>query len=455
MDVLIAGGGISGLSLAFLLLKSRPDIDVTVFESEPRTGGKIWTEKHNGYTLEGGVNGFLDNRPKTLELAGMLGLPPLSSSDKARKRFIYKEGSLRQIMESPLGFITSDLLSLSGKLRLLYEAVAPRGCEDDETLRDFAVRRLGREAFETLIEPMATGIYAGDAEKLSLKSCFPKINNLEMLHGSLLVGMVKMKLAAGKTGREVSAGPGGKLTSFDGGMESLIAALRDSLGNRIKTGVRVVSVDKTGDGYTVALGNTETVTAQRVVLATPAYATAEILRDFDSSMPKELSKIPYPSVMVMCMGFKRESFTEDFDAFGFLVPSKENRKILGTLCDSCIFPGRAPEGRVLLRTMTGGARASESAAMWSDEKAEDVVLGELSEIMRVKGIPELVKIYRHEKAIPQYNVGHAAILARITESLKKHEGLYLHGNSYKGIGVNDCIEGSFKLSTEILNSMNT
>ncbi|MBF0464101.1 MAG: protoporphyrinogen oxidase [Nitrospirae bacterium] len=452
MDVLIAGGGISGLSLAYLLLRSRPELDVAVYESETKTGGKIWTEKHDGYTLEGGVNGFLDNRPNTLELADMLNLQPLSSSDKARKRYIYKDGKLRQVMESPLGFMTSDLLSLSGKLRLLYEAVAPRNCQDDETLRDFAVRRLGREAFETLIEPMASGIYAGDASKLSLKSCFPKINNLEQTYGGLIRGMVRMKWDARKSKREVSAGPGGKLTSFEGGMGSLIAALKENLGQRVKTSTKVVSIDKAESGYVVTLDNGETVTAGRVVLSTPAYASAEILRDFDASMTRELAQIPYPSVAVVCMGFKVESFTQVFDGFGFLVPSVANKRILGTLCDSCIFPGRAPEGFILLRTMIGGARASESANK-SDAELTTLVMEEISSVMGIQGEPELARIYRHQRAIPQYNVGHATILERLQQLQRKHSGLYLHGNSYKGIGVNDCIESSFKLSGEILNSM--
>ncbi|QWR76185.1 protoporphyrinogen oxidase [Candidatus Magnetomonas plexicatena] len=452
MDVLIAGGGISGLSLAFLLLKSRPELNVVVYESEPKLGGKIWTEKQDGYTLEGGVNGFLDNRPKTLELANMLNLEPLSSSDTARKRYIYKGGGLRQIMDSPLGFMTSDLLSLRGKLRLLYETVAPRNCQDDESLRDFAVRRLGREAFETLIEPMASGIYAGDATKLSLKSCFPKINNLEQAYGGLIRGMVRMKWDARKSRREVSAGPGGKLTSFEGGMGSLIDALKEKLGQRVKTGAKIVSIDKAQSGYTVTLDNGKTVSADRVVLSTPAYASAEIVRDFDASMTRELAKIPYPSVAVVCMGFKTDSFKQVFDGFGFLVPSVANTRILGTLCDSCIFPGRAPEGFLLLRTMIGGARASELANK-SDSELTTLVMEELSSIMGIQGEPELIKIYRHERAIPQYNVGHAAILDRLQQLQRKHIGLYLHGNSYKGIGVNDCIESSFKLSGEILNSM--
>jgi oxygen-dependent protoporphyrinogen oxidase len=222
MRLVIIGGGISGLSLGYLLKASGgPSMDITVLESEEKPGGKIWTDRSGGFLCEWGVNGFLDNKPKTLELARELALEPLRSSDAARKRFVYIGGRLRQLPESPVAFLRSGLLSPLGKLRIFAEAVIPRGGKAEESLADFARRRLGREAFEKLIDPMASGIYAGDPEDLSLKSCFPRINELEENYGSLIRGMLKLKKRTGKA----TAGPGGTLTSFFDGMQSFTDAL--------------------------------------------------------------------------------------------------------------------------------------------------------------------------------------------------------------------------------------
>ncbi|MBA3060129.1 MAG: protoporphyrinogen oxidase [Nitrospirae bacterium] len=448
--IVIVGGGISGLSLAYALLESDPSADVVVFESEKRPGGKIWTEKVNGFLCEGGVNGFLDNRPKTLELASKLLLNPLRSSDAARKRYVFSDGKLRLLPESPLSFLSSDLLSLYGRLRVMYEFFAPRGRAEDETLADFARRRLGKEAYEKLIDPMASGIYAGNPELLSLKSCFPKICELEEKYGSLIKGMIKLQGDAKKSGKpKVGAGPGGVLTSFHSGMEMMIDSMKSFLKERLRVGNKVVSVERKNKGYAVHLSDGMIVEAEIVVIASPAYSAAEILRNLDRSLSSVLSEIPYPSVSVVCFGYRKERIANKLDGFGFLIPYKERRKILGALWDSSIFPGRAPDGYVLLRSMVGGARASE-LAMQDDSRLMDIVAEELGHIMDIKVQPDFVKNYRHEKAIPQYNIGHDRKLKTVDEMLLKYKNLYLTGNAYRGIGINDCIENSYKLAETII-----
>lgn len=448
--IVIVGGGISGLSLAYALLESDPSADVVVFESEKRPGGKIWTEKINGFLCEGGVNGFLDNRPKTLELASKLLLNPLRSSDAARKRYVFSDGKLRLLPESPLSFLSSDLLTLYGRLRVVYEFFAPRGSSDDETLADFARRRLGKEAYEKLIDPMASGIYAGNPESLSLKSCFPKVFKLEEKYGSLIKGMIKLQREAKKSGNQkVGAGPGGTLTSFYSGMGIMIDSMKSSLKERLIVGDKVVSVEKKNKGYAVHLSDGMIVEAEILVIASPAYSAAEILRNLDRSLSSVLSEIPYPSVSVVCFGYRKERIANKLDGFGFLIPYKERRKILGALWDSSIFPGRAPDGYVLLRSMVGGARASE-IAMQDDSRLMDVVAEELKDIMDIKVQPDFVKIYRHEKAIPQYNIGHNKKVEAVDEMLLKYKNLYLTGNAYRGIGINDCIENSYKLAETII-----
>jgi len=449
MKIVIVGGGISGLSLAYFLLQRERGLEIEVLEAEQRAGGKVWTDRTEGFLCERGVNGFLDNRPRTLELASALGLEPLRSNDNARRRFIFSEEKLHLLPESPAAFFRSNLLSLKGRLRILWEVFAPRGMADDESLAEFAIRRLGREAYEKLIDPMASGIYAGDSTRLSLRSCFPRIHELEQTYGSLIRAMMSLQREARKTGRKVGAGPGGVLTSFHGGMEALIEYLRKALGERIRLGRPVVSLDRRGDTYVIYPEGGGEVEADILVFATPAHATASIFADFHRQISGNLREIPYPAVAVVCLGFRKDRIRHPLDGFGFLVPRREDRKILGTLWDSSIFPDRAPEGHVLLRTMAGGACASH-IAMQDDERIVADVLGELKAVMGIKTDPEMVRVYRHEKAIPQYNVGHTRLLEEIDSFVGRCRGLYLTGNSYRGIGLNDCIENSFRLSEQIL-----
>jgi oxygen-dependent protoporphyrinogen oxidase len=449
MSLVIIGGGITGLSLAYFLLERKPTLDILILESEKKAGGKIWTDKVDGFLCEGGVNGFLDNRPKTLELVSKLSLTPLRSNDNARKRFIFSNGKLNRLPESPPAFLTSDFLSIPGRLRVIFEMFVPKWQGGDETLAHFATRRLGREAYEKLIDPMASGIFAGDPEKMSLKSCFAKVYNLEQKYGSLIRGMIKLQKEAKKTGKKVGAGPGGTLTSFHDGMESFIGSLTSFLGKRLRTGSEAVAIGRQGDNYTISLSDGTNIEAEAVVCATPAFTTSDMVRDMDRNLSSLLSEIFYPSISVVCLGYKREKIRHNLTGFGFLIPFKEGRKILGTLWDSSIFPNRAPEGHVLLRTMLGGARRSD-LALEHEEKLITLVMDELREIMGINAQPDLAKVYTHRKGIPQYFLGHDQKTAEIAGICSKHKGFYVAGNAYGGIGVNDCIENASKLAERIL-----
>jgi oxygen-dependent protoporphyrinogen oxidase len=451
--VVIVGGGISGLSLGYELKRTAKS-EAIVLEAEDSPGGKIRTLSEKGFLCEWGVNGFLDNRPSTLALAGDLGLEPLRSSDAARKRFLCLGGELRKLPETPKEFLTSRVLSFPGKLRLAAEPFIParRG---DEPLADFARRRLGREAFENLIDPMASGIFAGDPEKMSVASCFPRVKRLEENYGSLIKGMFKMSREAKKEGKgPVSAGPGGTLTSFQGGMEDIILGLKSALGGSLRTGGRVRAIEKAGSLYRVYLQDGESMEADVVVLACPSYEAAAILKEFDKALSEIVAGIEYPALSVVCLGFKREKIGSPVDFFGFLVPWKEGRRILGTLYDSSIFPNRAPEGYVLLRAMLGGARAPH-IAMQNDEFLIRTVLSELDRLVSLKGEPDFTKVFRHEKAIPQYVVGHSEKLKAMESALSRHKGVYLAGNAYRGVALNDCVENSIKLREKIIKEVLT
>ncbi len=449
MRLVIIGGGISGLSLAYFLLEQRPALDILVLESEQKAGGKIWTDKIDGFLCEWGVNGFLDNRPKTLELVSKLGLTPLRSNDNARKRFIFSNGRLNLLPESPTAFLASNLLSVRGRLRILWEPFVPKWQGGDETLAHFATRRLGREAYEKLIDPMASGIFAGDPETMSLKSCFRKVYLLEQTYGSLIRGMINLQKEAKKTGRKVGAGPGGVLTSFFDGMETVIQALTAFLGERLRTGSPVVSLDRKTTSYEIFLGDGTTLSADAVVCATPAFVTSAMVKELDRELSAVLSEISYPSISVVCLGYRREKIRQNLDGFGFLVPFREGRRILGTLWDSSIFPNRAPEGYVLLRTMLGGARKSD-LALEPEDTLKGIVMDELRGIMGISAEPDIARVYTHPRGIPQYTIGHEQKTARIAELCRKYKGFHVTGNAYGGIGVNDCIENSSQLAQRIL-----
>ncbi|MEW6584701.1 MAG: protoporphyrinogen oxidase [Nitrospirota bacterium] len=448
MRLIIIGGGISGLSLAYFLLEQNPSLDLTVLESEKKAGGKIWTDKADGFLCEGGVNGFLDNRPRTLELVSKLSLTPLRSSDKARKRFIFSDKKLHRLPESPLAFLTSGLLSLPGRLRVVGEMFVPKGGSAEETLAEFARRRLGREAYEKLIDPMASGIFAGDPNVMSLKSCFPKVYNLEQKYGSLIRGMIKMQNEAKKTGKKVGAGPGGILTSFYDGMGSMIESLTNILGDRLKTGAKVVAVDTSENRYVVHCVDGTALDSDLVVLASPAHEAKGIVNSLDENLASVLGEIVYPAVSVVCLGYKRDKIRHPLDGFGFLIPNRERRKILGTLWDSSIFPNRAPEGYVLLRSMLGGARMSDLALIDKDRLVR-LVMAELKATMGIRVEPDFSRVYTHGQGIPQYSPDHEKRLERIDGIMKRFKGMYITGNAYRGIGVNDCVENSYNLALRV------
>jgi oxygen-dependent protoporphyrinogen oxidase len=327
---IIAGAGISGLTVAYALLQKSRDIDITVLEYEQRPGGKVWSDRVNGYLCERGPNGFLDNKPLTLHLCEQLGLTPLRSNDNARKRYIFLKNRLNLIEASPLRFLTSDLITWRGKLRILYEPFAKRG-PDDETVADFVSRRLGREALDKLIDPMSSGIFAGDPYKMSIRHCFPRIKELEMKYGSLIKAMIKLKRERKlNTNEKIGPAPEGTLTSFYEGAQALTDAISNVIGNRLKLGVFVKGIERNNNKYRVYTSE-GIYDADIVILACPAYSSSMILKDFDRDLSMTLLRIPYVPVSVVCFGLRKEKVGHSLKGFGFLVPGIEGRKILGTL----------------------------------------------------------------------------------------------------------------------------
>ncbi|GFE62273.1 protoporphyrinogen oxidase [Geobacter sp. AOG2] len=462
--IIVVGGGISGLATAWLLRdkarKAGVEVDLTLLEKEERIGGKILSIKADGYTCEWGPNGFLDSKPQTLELCSAIGVDGHlhRSNDNARKRFIYSGGELHRMPENGSSFLKSRLISWPGKLRLALEptpfiAKAPVGV--DETLAAFGRRRLGQEALDKLIAPMVSGIFAGDPETMSLISCFPRIAELEREYGGLVRAMImlaKKKKKERAAGKAVSsaAGPGGVLTSFREGIQYLTDALAASLGDIVKPSSPVTAVEK-GQSvpYRVRCADGSEQDADVVIVAAPAFATAEMLAGLDAGISGVLRQIPYATMTVICFGYERDRVAHPLDGFGYLIPKKEGRSILGTLWDSSMFENRAPEGKVLLRSMMGGASFPEYIKLSDDEVAARVKR-DLKDLMGIEADPSFVRIFRHEQAIPQYTTGHGKRLEALATGLQAHPGLILTGNSYRGIGLNDCVAAAQRASDEAL-----
>ena len=447
--VAVIGGGLSGLAFAYYLKRHRADYEIRIFEREDIPGGKALTVEENGFLVEFGVNGVLDNKPSTVGLASELGVPILSSNENSKKRFAVRDGSLVELPDAPKKFLTSTLLSPYGKLRVMMEPFIPEGSgKDDESLASFARRRLGQEALDYLIDPMATGIFAGDPNRLSLKGCFPRIYELEQGYGSLVKAMIALAKKARKkgTGKKVTAGPGGTLVSFRGGMKDLVFALKKALSRELICGKAVTEIVKRGPydfNLTFHDGTEEECT--HVILACPARDAAVILKAAIPELATRCSSIDYPPIAVVAFGVRPDDVTQDLGGFGFLIPGCEGRSILGTLWDSSIFENRAPEGWALLRTLMGGARRRDIKFL-PDSRVTDMAYKELKELMGLKRPPDFVKVHRWPHAIPQYNVGHLRLIEEIQRILKAQPGIFIRTNWVGGVSLNDCIQNSHDLA---------
>ncbi len=473
--VAIVGGGIAGLATA-LFTRDRAreigdEIEVVVLEAQDRPGGNIRTDRFDGWAIEWGPNGFLDNVPATLALVRRLQLEDRAqrANERAAKRFLCRDGRLHLLPSGPVGFLKSPVLSFPGRLRVLREPFArrkPQGA--DETIYEFARRRIGREAADVLIDAMVSGVFAGNIHELSLSSTFPKMAAMESEHGSLtraMLAKMRERRAARRELRTGSvpgdrtaeltrpggpAGPGGTLTSFDSGLDLLPAALVSALGDSVRLGVGVKLLEHTRNTrWLLSLSDGSHLSADAVVLAVPASRAQKIVERIDSEMAALLSEINSASLAVVALGYDAAAAGGAPDGFGFLVPRGEGPRILGCLWDSSLFPYRAPNGKVLLRAMIGGAHDPEAVEL-EDEDLLGIVREDLASTMSLSATPILERIYRHPGGIAQYRVGHGERLASIERKLHSHPGLWIAGSSYYGVAMNSCVEKAAKQAPEIV-----
>lgn len=433
MKVIVVGGGISGLTVAQTMLQrardAGADVDVTVLEALDRPGGHAWTIREEGFMVEAGPNGFLDRELGPAELAGELGVAGelVEARPEAKRRFILRGGRLRRMPESPPSLVSSDALSVGGKLRLLLEPwarPAPEGVE--ESVHEFARRRVGPEAAEALVDAAISGISAGDSRELSVSAAFPLMIDLERKHGSLIRGMM------------VRRGRRSRLMTFAGGLGSLVDRLASCLGDRVQTGARVTSLRPVNAGWCVTLAGGKEQVAERVVLASPAHATARILADLDPELSGVLDETPYAGLSLVALAYRMSDVSHPLAGYGYLVTRAEGLRTLGVVWESSLFEGRAPRDTVLLRVFIGGTRHPGVVDL-PESEVESVARRELQGVLGVSADPIRTWVFRWPEAIAQYTRGHIERVRRCRELAARHPGLDLLGTAYDGISFSSAI----------------
>jgi oxygen-dependent protoporphyrinogen oxidase len=458
--VAIIGAGIGGLATAQRLLEHGDDeLELHVFEARERAGGAVWTDRVDGYLVEGGADMFITDKPWAVELCEHLGLAGrlMGTDPRYRRSFVLRDGRPTPVPDgfmlmapaNPLAVLRTPLFSPLGKLRMGLELLVPPETHEDhdESVASFVRRRFGQELLERLVQPLIGGIYTGDPEKLSLKATLPRFIDMERQYRSLIVGAQRK---SAHSDASQSGARYGMFVGFPDGMRELVEGLHRAVGQqRIRFGVRVRHVERLDDGYRLQLHDGTSERFDALVLAMPAYAAAQLVEPFARALCRSLDAIEYASSVVVVSGHRMLDIAHPLNAAGLVVPDIEGRDVIAVSFTSRKFPGRAPEGRVLLRSFVGGALHPEMFSH-SDDELVASVRRELRDMLGVVGEPDFMRAVRHERAMPQYHVGHLARVARIEHQLEEHPSLALAGNAYRGVGIPDVVHSGQQAAERVL-----
>lgn len=443
--VVILGGGLSGLAAAFRISEAHPSYSVTLLEARTRLGGNIGTDRIDGFTVERGPNGLFDAKPHAVQLCRDLGLGDrlIPASEGSRKnRYLFVRGMLHRLPSDPLGLLFSPVLSLGGRLRVLAEPFRKRpvNVPDDESVAAFARRRFGREAADVFVDALATGIHAGDPERLSVAAAFPRLVQFERECGGVIRGFLRAAKARRRASVERGELPAPqRMWSFREGLQVLIDTLAERLGDVVRIGVSVSRLARDGSEWAVEDESGGRWPADVVIFTTPADHQTTLLAPLDPRLGELIGGIRYAPISVAAVGYREQDAPIRPDGFGYIAPQNTRRDLLGVQWCSSTFPDRAPPGFVLWRALAGGVNRPDVTAL-SDEEFLRVVHRELTTTMGVMGEPAFARVVRWPKAIPQYELGHPARVAEIMTRAANFPGLILGGNAYHGVAINDCCE---------------
>jgi len=442
-SIVIIGAGITGLASAHWLNKE--GYNVKVLEANAEVGGSMISVKEDGYLIDYGPNSGLETSPLIKTLINDLHLEDqfIYANKEGNKRYILKNDKLYPLPMSPKEFLSTKLFSTKAKLRLALEPFI--GKSDDgyyQSISEFVTRRLGKEFLDYAINPFVAGVYAGNPDKLSVKSAFPKLYRLEENYGGLIKGTIKGARERKKSGEKSKQNAA--MFSFKNGMATLPKAIHTNLGDRVQLNSKVIAVNRTDNKYTVSYKTGDTIftlETDLVISTAPSYTTSKIFAAMDNELSNHLDQIYYPPVLVLYLGYDKSKISQPLDGFGFLIPAKEKKKFLGALWSSVIFDNRAPENKAAFTLFVGGARSPELFEDDNNKLIQDII-NDFQKIMGINGKPEFVKSKFWRKAIPQYNIGYIEHEKYFKEFEKKNPGIILGGNYIGGISVGDCVKSS-------------
>lgn len=457
-NAIIIGAGISGLTTALNLHRRR--LDVLVLEKSDHIGGAIRSERIDGFLIEAGPNSTLETTPLLRELINSAGCEDdlHYASTASNTRYILKHGKFTPFPTSPGAFLQTKLFSALAKLRLFKEPfIPPSPTNADETVADFVLRRLGQEFLDYAINPFVAGVYAGSPEQLSVKAAFPKLHALEQKYGSLIKGQIRGAKERKRSAEQSKQSA--RMFSFNDGMETLPRAITQKLGGKILTqcSIENLAISSSSESVVESSFRVESVRngerriyhSKIIVLATPSYATSEIISSHTARTALALREIPYPPCAVVVTGFKRSDVQHPLDGFGYLIPEKEKRKILGTIFTSTIFSNRCPSDSVLVTSFVGGSRQPELALL-PEAKLQSLVLGELHDLLGAPVKADFIYTRQWERAIPQYNLGHLERMSVLDQFENDHPGFYFCANYRGGISVGDCVKSADEVAKKIM-----
>ena len=439
LDVVVVGGGIAGLAAAYEL--SRRGISHVVLEAANRPGGVILSEEIDGFTIDGGPDALLIQKPDGIALCQEIGLGDrLVATKPPRLAYVQRAGRLHALpaasvmgMPTRVGpFLRTGLFTWPGKLRMGAEIFVPRRTESgDESIGAFMRRRFGQEATDYLAEPLLAGIHAGDVNRLSLRALFPRFAEAERHHGSLLRAFRTSNVERRTTNE-------GAFKSLPGGLSEMVRALVQAIGAaNVRTGVEVTDILGPGP-FVVRSDARAAINARAVVFAVPAFVTSGLLRDRDRDLARRCGEIRYASAATVALAFRRDAVSHPLNGSGYVVPRSEKTGILAASWLSSKWPGRAPEDRVLMRTFVGGAR-DPWAIDESDSELIERSLDALRPVLGIAGDPLLTRVYRWDRGNAQHEVGHLERVAAIDNALSRHPGLFVTGSGFRAAGIPDCV----------------